>query len=67
VERNVRGIEEYLVSGTFVLEMELVNGRFVRTVTIEKMRGTAMAPAQYVFNIVPDRGIVLQGLPDALG
>jgi KaiC/GvpD/RAD55 family RecA-like ATPase len=47
--------------------MELVNGRFVRTVTIEKMRGTAMAPAQYVFNIVPDRGIVLQGLPDALG
>jgi len=67
VERNVRGIEEYLVSGTFVLEMELVNGRFVRTMTIEKMRGTAMAPAQYVFNIVPDRGIVLQGLPDALG
>jgi len=67
VERNVRGIEEYLVSGTFVLQMELVNGRFVRTVTIEKMRGTAMAPAQYVFNIVPDRGIVLQGLPDALG
>jgi len=67
VERNVRGIEEYLVSGTFVLQMELVNGRFVRKVTIEKMRGTSMAPAQYVFNIVPDRGIVLQGLPDALG
>jgi circadian clock protein KaiC len=67
VERNVRGIEEYLVSGTFVLEMDLVNGRFVRKLTIEKMRGTAMAPAQYVFNIVPDRGIVLQGLTDTLG
>lgn len=60
VERNVRGIEEYLVYGTIVLEMELVNSRFVRTLTIEKMRSTALAPAQYVFNIVRDRGIVFQ-------
>ena len=59
VERNVRGIEEYLVAGTFVLEMELSNSRFIRTLTIEKMRSTALAPAQYVFNIVQDRGIVL--------
>jgi len=61
LERQVRGIEEYLVSGTFVLQMELANGRFVRTLTIEKMRSTALAPAQYAFNIVPDRGIILQG------
>jgi circadian clock protein KaiC len=59
VERNVRGIEEYLVSGTFVLEMELSNSRFIRTLTIEKMRSTALAPAQYVFTIMQDRGIVL--------
>ncbi|HVO93850.1 MAG TPA: ATPase domain-containing protein [Terriglobales bacterium] len=60
VERSVRGIEEYLVSGTFVLDMELANSRFIRTLTIEKMRSTALAPAQYIFNIVQDRGIVLQ-------
>jgi KaiC/GvpD/RAD55 family RecA-like ATPase len=62
VERNVRGIEEYLVSGTFVLEMKLVNSRFVRALTIEKMRSTAFEPAQYVFKIMPNRGIVLNGL-----
>lgn len=61
VERNVRGIEEYLVSGTLVLEMELVKSRFVRTLTIEKMRSTALEPAQYTFNIVPERGIALHG------
>ena len=60
VERNVRGIEEYLVAGTIVLEMELAKSRFVRTLTVEKMRSTALEPAQYLFNIVPDRGIVLQ-------
>ena len=67
VERNVRGIEEYLVSGTFVLHMELTNSRFVRKLSIEKMRSTRLAPAQYVFNIVQDRGIVLQGVGDAAG
>ena len=65
MERNVPGLEEYLVAGTMVLGMELVKGRFVRTLTIEKMRSTTLAPAQYVFNIVADRGIVLQGLDDS--
>ena len=65
VERNVRGIEEYLVAGTIVLEMALANSRFVRTLTIEKMRSTALTPAQYLFTIVPDRGIVLQGLAES--
>jgi len=58
--RSVRSIEEYLVAGTFVLEMELSNSRFIRTLTIEKMRSTALAPAQYIFNIMQDRGIVLR-------
>jgi circadian clock protein KaiC len=58
---NVRGIEEYLVAGTFVLEMERVNSRFVRTLAIEKMRSTALEPAQYSFHIAQDRGIVLNG------
>jgi circadian clock protein KaiC len=59
VERGVRAIEEYLVSGTFVLEMERVNSRFTRSLTIEKMRSTALEPAQYSFHIAPDHGIVL--------
>lgn len=67
VERNVRGIEEYLVAGTFVLEMELASSRYVRTLAIEKMRSTALAPAQYVFTIVQDRGIVLQGASETVG
>jgi KaiC/GvpD/RAD55 family RecA-like ATPase len=67
VERNVRGLEEYLVAGTIVLEMELINSRFVRTLTVEKMRSTALAPAQYLFNIVADRGIVLQGFAESVG
>jgi circadian clock protein KaiC len=64
VDRNVRGIEEYLVSGTFVLEMERVNRRFQRSLTIEKMRSTALDPAQYSFRIVPDCGIVLDDPTD---
>jgi circadian clock protein KaiC len=64
VARSTRGIEEYLVSGTFVLEMALSGSRFVRTLAIEKMRSTALAPARYVFHIVQDRGIVLQDLSE---
>lgn len=67
VERNVRGIEEYLVSGTFVLEMALVRSRFVRTLSIEKMRSTALVPAQYAIDIVQDHGIVLNGLAEPEG
>ncbi|MPZ77077.1 MAG: AAA family ATPase [Deltaproteobacteria bacterium] len=64
VGRSARGIEEYLVAGTIVLEMELANNRFVRILTVEKMRSTAFNPAQYLFNIVPVQGIVLQPMVD---
>lgn len=57
-DKQLRSVEEYLVAGTMVLSMEPVNGRFVRRLTLEKMRGTAMEPAQYPFSIVADRGIV---------
>ena len=59
-DKQSRGVEEYLVAGTIALEMELVAGRYQRKLTIEKMRGTAMEPAQYRFNIVADRGIVFK-------
>ncbi len=61
--RNARAIEEYLVAGTIVLEMELVRSRFVRTLTVEKMRCTEIDPAQYPFTIVNRKGIVLRS-PD---
>jgi circadian clock protein KaiC len=60
VDKQLRGVEEYLVAGTIVLDMELVNGRYKRKLTVEKMRSTALQPAQYPFSIVADRGIVLQ-------
>lgn len=60
MDRAVRGIEEYLVAGTFVLEMKLSASRLIRTLTIEKMRSTALEPAQHPFTITRDRGIVLQ-------
>jgi KaiC/GvpD/RAD55 family RecA-like ATPase len=44
------------------LELELASSRFVRTLTLEKMRSTALDPAQYLFKIVPGRGIVMQQL-----
>jgi len=49
-----------LVAVTIVLELELVEGRYQRKLTIEKMRSTALEPAQYPFNIVADRGIVFK-------
>lgn len=61
--RNVRAVEEYLGDGTIVLELELANDRFLRTLTVEKMRCTALAPAQYSFAILPERGVVLQSSP----
>ncbi|HWH78969.1 MAG TPA: ATPase domain-containing protein [Candidatus Binatus sp.] len=59
-EKHARGGEEYLVAGTIVLDMELVDGRYVRRLAIEKMRGTTLAPARYEFEIVADRGIVFK-------
>jgi KaiC/GvpD/RAD55 family RecA-like ATPase len=58
--KTARGIEEYLVAGTIVLNMELEASRFVRNLTLQKMRSTDFQPARLLFNIVPARGIVLQ-------
>jgi circadian clock protein KaiC len=58
--KTARGIEEYLVAGTIVLNMELEASRFVRNLILQKMRSTEFQPARFLFNIVPARGIVLQ-------
>lgn len=65
IDRNVRGIEEYLVSGTIVLEMKRRGSRFQRSLTIEKMRSTALEPARHPFRIAAERGIVLDRPTDS--
>ena len=52
-------IEEFLASGVFVLRMVRLGERFVRTLWIKKMRGTAVEPNEYEFSIVKGKGIVL--------
>ena len=55
------GIEEFLASGVFLLRMTPVENRFVRTLTVKKMRGTPVDPNEYAFVIQNEKGIVLEG------
>jgi circadian clock protein KaiC len=52
-------IEQFLASGVFVFKTTELNGRFSRALTIRKMRGTAIEPADYPFVLVPNEGIAL--------
>lgn len=53
------GIEEFLAAGVFVLRVNHIDGRFVRTLQVKKMRGTAVRPEEYQFDIAAGRGITL--------
>jgi KaiC/GvpD/RAD55 family RecA-like ATPase len=53
------GIEEFLAAGVLILKVSQNNGQLVRTLSVKKMRGTAIEPSEYPFNIVKDNGIVL--------
>lgn len=57
------GIEEFITSGVLILKLEQRNGQFRRTLSIKKMRGIAVEPAEYPFKIVAANGIVLT-IPD---
>ena len=57
-QNQTSGIEEFLASGVFTLRMYPVNGHFMRSLTIKKMRGTPVAPAECPFLIMHDKGIV---------
>lgn len=59
-ERTMHGIEEYLVAGAIVLEMVWLGPRLARSLIVEKMRCTAVRPAQHEFDIVKGQGIVFQ-------
>lgn len=56
---EISSIEEFLASGVLALRMIRIGDRFVRTLWIKKMRGTAVAPTEYEFGIVQGKGIVL--------
>jgi len=55
------GIEEFMTSGVFILGLSQHNGQFFRTLSIKKMRGTAVQPAELPFRIVAEQGLVLDG------
>lgn len=63
-ERTMHGVEEYLVAGAIVLEMIWREGRFARSLIVEKMRCTDVKPTQIEFDIIKGQGIVLETCPE---
>jgi KaiC/GvpD/RAD55 family RecA-like ATPase len=53
------GIEEFLAAGVLILRVTQNNERPVRTLSVKKMRGTAVEPSEYPFSIVQEHGIFL--------
>lgn len=58
-----QGIEEFLAAGVLVLRVNQGGDKPPRTLTVKKMRGTAVEPNEYAFNIVKSKGIVLGQQP----
>jgi circadian clock protein KaiC len=56
------GVEEYLVEGVLVLSVSRSQNRIVRTLSIRKMRSTAVDLVEYPFTIKKGKGIVLSPL-----
>lgn len=54
------GIEEFLVSGAFLLRAQSVGDKFQRSLTIRKMRSTPVMPGEHPFEIHANQGIVFQ-------
>jgi KaiC/GvpD/RAD55 family RecA-like ATPase len=53
------GIEEFLAAGVVVLRVTQAEGRFIRTLQVKKMRGTAVDPDEYRFEIAAGKGVAL--------
>jgi circadian clock protein KaiC len=53
------GIEEFLAAGVIVLRVDQVGKGFVRTLSVKKMRGTAVKPSEHPFTISKGNGLVL--------
>jgi circadian clock protein KaiC len=53
-------VEEFVVSGIIVLAVTSLQGRRVRDLHIRKMRGTPIDLNDHIFEIMPQRGIVIR-------
>ena len=53
-------VEEFVVSGIIVLGVSGLQGRRVRSLYIRKMRGTPTDLNDHIFEILPQRGIVIR-------
>jgi len=53
-------VEEFVVSGVIVLGISSLQGRRVRALHIRKMRGTPIDLNDHIFEIIPQRGIVIR-------
>ncbi len=53
-------IEEFVVSGIFLLKLVKPEKKYVRTLFVRKMRGTATDLSEYTFDIVKEKGLVLR-------
>jgi len=62
-QSTAHGIEQYLASGVLVFKSDQIDGKFNRTVTIKKMRGTPVEPGDFPFAILANDGIVLTNCP----
>jgi circadian clock protein KaiC len=54
------GIEEFMVSGVISLRLVKPEKKYVRSLFVRKMRGTATDLSEYAFEIVQGRGIVIR-------
>jgi circadian clock protein KaiC len=54
------GVEEFIVSGIVLLRIVRSQNRYIRTLFVRKMRGTAVDLTEYSFDIIRSRGIVLR-------
>ena len=54
------GMEEFVSEGVIVLGVEVGDGKHVRALYLRKMRSTATDIEEHIFEIVPNRGIVLK-------
>lgn len=54
------GVEEFVAEGVIVLGMDKRDGQRVRTLFIRKMRSTATDLNDHIFEILPNKGIVIK-------
>lgn len=54
------GIEEFAASGIVLLRLRQKENQIIRSLWVRKMRGTRIDLAEYSFEILPSRGLVLR-------